>query len=91
MPAKSERRVENGDLCGDRETTHTELRAFVPFPSTGGVDVSLHTLGPGILRTPEHRRRDHRYAVQVTEVGNNELQLYDARAERKPQSFWYDN
>jgi hypothetical protein len=40
----------------------TGTRRVVPFPSTGGVDVSLHTLGSANIA--EHRRRSHRYAIR---------------------------
>jgi len=34
------------------------LRPAVSFPSTGGMDVSLHTLGPAVLLARSEERRD---------------------------------
>ncbi len=54
-------------LC---EETRREARAkvgstapIISFPNTGGVDVSLHTLGSANFT--EHRRRNHGYAVRL--------------------------
>src|SRR5271165_3591667 len=52
--------------------TRTPARLIVSFPSTGGVDVSLHTLGSA--KIAEHRRRSPGYAVRLRRsetVANN--------------------
>ena len=59
--AKSEKRY--FDCAGKGKDTDVRTHAaVVPFPSTGGVDVSLHTLGPAT--SAGHRRRSHRYAIR---------------------------
>src|SRR5208282_1656604 len=46
-----------------RQRTRTPARLIVSFPSTGGVDVSLHTLGSA--KIAEHRRRSPGYTVRL--------------------------
>ena len=61
---KSSIRLKSLDVRRKKEGQRARRTAplIVSFPSTGGVDVSLHTLGPAKLA--EHRRRSPGYAVR---------------------------
>jgi len=70
-------------MCGKKKGEAQRGRALrvVSFPSTGGVDVSLHTLGPN---QTGHRCHGHRYAIRPRK-SETSTEIIDATAAEKSQ------